>query len=82
VILAVDEPIDATQCAGRENCLDDRRCMTHELWAGLNTHIFAYLRSVSLAELVRQQAPPGNGGAVVMRDHRPPSPRSTEPVTA
>ena len=40
IILAVDEPIDATQCGGKENCLDDRRCMTHELWAGLNAHIF------------------------------------------
>jgi Rrf2 family iron-sulfur cluster assembly transcriptional regulator len=67
---------------GKENCLDDRRCMTHELWAGLNAHIFAYLRSVTLAELVRQQTAPANGGPVVMRDHRPPSPRSTEPVTA
>jgi Rrf2 family iron-sulfur cluster assembly transcriptional regulator len=58
VILAVDEPIDATQCRGKENCLDDRRCMTHELWAGLNDHIFAYLRSVTLEELVRQQERP------------------------
>ena len=82
VILAVDEPIDATQCGGRENCLDDRRCMTHELWAGLNAHIFSYLRSGSLAELVRQQGTPPNGGPQVIRDHRPPSPRSTEPVTA
>jgi Rrf2 family iron-sulfur cluster assembly transcriptional regulator len=81
VIVAVDEPIDTTQCGGQENCHDDRRCMTHELWAGLNAHIFAYLRSVTLAELVRQQAP-SNGGPVVMHDHRPPSPRSTEPVTA
>src|SRR5512144_2131151 len=24
IIVAVDEPIDATQCGGRENCLDDR----------------------------------------------------------
>src|SRR6267154_2184889 len=55
IILAVDEPLDATQCGGKENCLDDRRCMTHELWAGLNAHIFSFLRSVSLAELVRQQ---------------------------
>src|SRR4030095_9167477 len=83
VIVAVDEPIDATQCGGRENCLDDRRCMTHELWAGLNAHIFSYLRSVSLAQLVRPQgAPSPGGGPVVMRDHRPPSPRSSEPVTA
>ena len=58
VILAVDEPIDATKCGGKENCLDDRRCMTHELWAGLNAHIFAYLRSVTLEELVRQQDRP------------------------
>lgn len=82
VILAVDEPIDATQCGGRENCLDDRRCMTHELWAGLNAHIFAYLRSVTLAELVRQQAARADGEPVVMRDRRPQTPRPTEPVTA
>ena len=69
IILAVDEPIDATQCGGRENCLDDHRCMTHELWAGLNAHIFAYLRSVTLADLVRQQR--GKPGEVaVLHDQR------------
>lgn len=82
VILAVDEPIDATQCGGLENCLNDHRCMTHELWSGLNAHIFAYLRSVTLAELVRQQESRARGEPVVMRDQRPPSPRSAEPVTA
>jgi Rrf2 family iron-sulfur cluster assembly transcriptional regulator len=34
-----------TQCGGKENCKDDKRCMTHELWAALNTHIFAFLRA-------------------------------------
>ena len=68
IILAVDEPIDATQCGGRENCLDDRRCMTHELWAGLNAHIFSFLRSVTLAELVRQQQPKAE--VCVLKDHR------------
>ena len=82
VILAVDEPIDATQCGGLENCLDDHRCMTHELWSGLNAHIFSYLRSVTLAELVSQQESRAKGEPVVVRDHRPPSSRSTEPVTA
>ena len=53
IILAVDEPIDATQCGGRENCHDDRRCMTHDLWAGLNDHIFSFLSGVTLAQLVR-----------------------------
>jgi Rrf2 family iron-sulfur cluster assembly transcriptional regulator len=75
VILAVDEPIDATQCGGRENCHDDRRCMTHELWAGLNTHIFAYLRSVTLHELVRQQQPK-TSDVTVLQDHRQPNPSS------
>jgi len=43
--------------------------MTHELWAGLNAHIFAYLRSVTLAELVRQQrAQPAD--VAVLHDQR------------
>ena len=82
IIVAVDEPIDATQCGGRENCHDDRRCMTHELWAGLNAHIFTYLRSVTLAELVRQQGP-RNGDVAVLHDQRRGNgERTTEPVTA
>jgi len=73
IILAVDEPIDATQCGGRENCLDDRRCMTHELWAGLNAHIFSFLQAVTLAELVRQQHARGSEVAVLKDHRRPPS---------
>lgn len=56
VILAVDEPIDATQCAGKENCLDDQKCLTHDLWATLNERIFEYLESVTLRQLVEKQA--------------------------
>ena len=52
IIIAVDEPIDATQCGGKENCHDDRRCMTHDLWARLNERMYDYLSSVSLADLV------------------------------
>lgn len=69
IILAVDEPIDATQCGGQENCHDDRRCMTHELWAGLNAHIFTFLRSVTLAQLVAQQQETND--VAVLQDHRP-----------
>jgi Rrf2 family iron-sulfur cluster assembly transcriptional regulator len=78
VILAVDEPIDATKCGGKENCLDDRRCMTHELWAGLNAHIFAFLRSVTLEELVRQQERPEVN---VLHVHRAPPGKKREPAT-
>ena len=68
IIVAVDEPIDATLCGGRENCqADGKRCMTHELWANLNAHIFSYLCSVTLANLVAQQKKPE---AAVLHDHR------------
>jgi Rrf2 family iron-sulfur cluster assembly transcriptional regulator len=77
IILAVDEPIDATQCGGRENCYDDRRCMTHELWAALNAHIFSFLRSVTLAQLVAQQNQQPE--VTVLQDQRLPT-RSNEPV--
>jgi Rrf2 family iron-sulfur cluster assembly transcriptional regulator len=55
IIVAVDEPVDATQCAGRENCHDNHRCMTHDLWTNLNVTIFDYLSNVNLAGLVEQQ---------------------------
>ena len=55
IILAVDEPIDATQCAGKENCKDEEKCLTHDLWANLNTRIFDYLESVTLRQLVDNQ---------------------------
>jgi Rrf2 family iron-sulfur cluster assembly transcriptional regulator len=82
VITAVDEPIDATKCGGRENCKDDgKRCMTHELWSNLNAHIFAYLRSVSLAQLVASQ---DESDVNVMHDRRRPAgtgSRKSEPET-
>lgn len=55
VIIAVDEPLDATQCGGRENCKSDHRCMTHDLWSTLNRKMLDYLASVNLAELVDKQ---------------------------
>ena len=55
IILAVDEPIDATQCGGKENCKDEEKCLTHDLWANLNQRIFDYLGSVTLRQLVDNQ---------------------------
>ena len=55
IILAVDEPIDATQCGGKENCHDDGKCLTHDLWAALNERIFDYLGGVSLRQLADSQ---------------------------
>ncbi|MCC6916736.1 Rrf2 family transcriptional regulator [Nitrosomonas sp.] len=56
IILAVDEPIDITQCGGKENCLDDGKCMTHDLWAKLHEIIYDYLGHVTLKRLVEEQS--------------------------
>jgi Rrf2 family iron-sulfur cluster assembly transcriptional regulator len=77
IIVAVDEPIDATKCGGKENCQDDKRCMTHELWANLNTHIFSFLRSVSLDQLVRAQ---DKGDVNVLQDRRSSPEKKPEPA--
>jgi Rrf2 family iron-sulfur cluster assembly transcriptional regulator len=55
IINAVDEQIDATQCGGNENCKDEGRCMTHDLWTALNTKILEYLAGVTLADMVASQ---------------------------
>ncbi|WP_269533863.1 Fe-S cluster assembly transcriptional regulator IscR [Chitinimonas sp. BJYL2] len=56
IITAVDEPLDATQCGGKENCLEDnKRCMTHDLWTDLNRTIYEYLASVTLETLIARQ---------------------------
>lgn len=55
IIRAVDEQLDATQCGGRENCHDEHRCMTHDLWSTLNSKMYEYLSSVTLGELVLRQ---------------------------
>ena len=65
IILAVDEPIDATQCGGKENCRDEQKCITHDLWTELNRHIFEYLNSVTLRDLVEKQQKRTESGSVV-----------------
>ena len=68
IVTAVDEPLDATQCGGKENCHDDRRCMTHDLWATLNEKMHDYLSSVTLGDLIaHQQGKPVS----VIKDFRP-----------
>ena len=60
IITSVDEPIDATHCAGKENCLGEgARCMTHDLWASLNTKMVEFLDSVTLQKLVDEQLAKG-----------------------
>lgn len=80
IIFAVDEPLDATQCGGRENCQDEGPCMTHELWANLTTRMIDYLSSVKLSELVEQQrARKGAPARAKSPSSRSIAPRSSSP---
>ena len=55
IIRAVEEPLDSTQCGGRENCQENHRCMTHDLWEELNATVTGFLAGVTLAQLVERQ---------------------------
>ena len=58
IILAVDEPIRTTRCSPGQpsGCRGNKtRCPTHDLWEGLGDHIFRYLSSVTLADLIQRQ---------------------------
>lgn len=52
IISAVNESVDATQCAGAENCHSHGRCLTHDLWEDLSEQIEEFLRGVSLADMI------------------------------
>ena len=80
-ILAVDDPIDATQCGGKENCRDDQKCITHDLWAKLNDHILDYLRGVTLKQMVDAQNAKA-AGVTQVQDMRELAKRERTPVSA
>ena len=85
IILAVDEPIDATQCGGKENCHDDQKCLTHDLWAALNERIFDYLGAVSLRQLVDSQKAKQaarESGVTQVHDMRDTAGKRPTPVSA
>ena len=77
IVRAVEEPIDSTQCGGRENCHDNHRCMTHDLWEELNTTVYGFLAGVKLSQLVERQR---TRTVSVVRGHA--KSRDPHPVTA
>jgi len=54
IISAVDEKMDATRCAGRQDCYEGRRCLTHDLWTDLSRQIFSFLSEITLAQFVER----------------------------
>jgi Rrf2 family transcriptional regulator, iron-sulfur cluster assembly transcription factor len=69
IIAAVEEQMDSTQCGGRENCQENTRCMTHDLWTDLNATVYGFLSGVTLAQLVEKQR---TKPVSVMRPHAKP----------
>ena len=58
IMTAVEEKMDTTQCGGLKNCKGEERCLTHDLWIGLNEKIFSYLDNLNLGILVSKNASP------------------------
>ena len=60
IITSVDEPIDATGCGGKNNCLGEGApCLTHDLWDQLNAKMVEFLSSITLQKLIEDQLAKG-----------------------
>ena len=68
VIKAVDESMEMTRCKKHPDhgCMSTRtRCLTHNLWDGLEQQIYGYLQGISLADVNEKRVIGGSGGRVV-----------------
>jgi Rrf2 family iron-sulfur cluster assembly transcriptional regulator len=54
IILAVDEPLDITECEGQENCHNGQRCLAHDLWSDLSEQLHGFLAGIHLGELMER----------------------------
>jgi Rrf2 family iron-sulfur cluster assembly transcriptional regulator len=71
IVVAVEEQLDSRQCEGKENCMGEQRCMTHDLWQSLNDNVLEFLSGVTLAELVsKQRAKAQQNAAVIVTNLR------------
>lgn len=69
IILAVDEPLRATRCSEAKGCLaSGKRCITHDLWDELSRHIYLFLSSISLEDVLERRVMGAATGALNMLD--------------
>jgi Rrf2 family iron-sulfur cluster assembly transcriptional regulator len=54
IVVAVDEPLDITECEGLQNCHDGKRCLAHGLWSELSDQLFDFLAGIKLGQLMHQ----------------------------
>jgi len=53
IIVAVDEPMEFTDCNGLENCKGGERCLSHHLWVQLTDQLEGFLSNIYLGALMR-----------------------------
>ena len=58
ILNAVEENLDATNCAGTSSCHSGKRCNSHQLWDDLNNVVDAFLSDISIAQLVESTKEP------------------------
>jgi Rrf2 family iron-sulfur cluster assembly transcriptional regulator len=54
IVVAVDEPLDITECEGMQNCREGKRCLTHGLWSELSDQLYSFLSGIRLGQLMRE----------------------------
>jgi Rrf2 family transcriptional regulator, iron-sulfur cluster assembly transcription factor len=57
VILAADETLNATRCAGDAvpGCVKGERCNSHDLWSSLGRQMMTFLDSITLEDVVSKR---------------------------
>lgn len=70
VMLAADEELKSTRCSHTKQigCQGrSHRCATHNLWSGLESRIYEYFNSITLADICEQRVMPN--GVVCQQVH-------------
>ena len=55
---AVEENLDATNCAGTSSCHAGQQCNSHKLWDDLNSVVDEFLSKISITDLVEKPRNP------------------------
>ncbi|MEM7193774.1 MAG: Rrf2 family transcriptional regulator [Pseudomonadota bacterium] len=70
IIIAVDEPLDITECDGLQNCKDGKRCLSHDLWSELSDQLYSFLSGIQLGDLMERSGLPLDGSHPATRIQR------------
>jgi Rrf2 family iron-sulfur cluster assembly transcriptional regulator len=58
IMNAVEENLDATNCAGTSSCHSGQKCNSHKLWDDLNSVVDEFLTDISITDLVEKPKDP------------------------